>query len=109
MTKIEPRVRWLEEQARNPYARDPRMATLVARLQAGASISTFSDEDLTYMLAWFDTEGWASLLDVAAMSDEELALAAGGDEGVLTRYRTQPVESTATTRGPEALHPLLRL
>jgi len=107
MTKIEPRVRWLEEQARNPYARDPQMSSLVARLQAGASISTFSDDDLAYMLGWFATEGWTSLLDVAAMSDDELERAAEGDESVLARDRT--VEPTATTRGPEARHPLLRL
>ncbi len=109
MTKIEPRLRWLEERARNPYRNDPHMSDLVARLQAGASISTFSDDDLAYMLGWFDTEGWTSLLDVASMSDDELERAAQGDEAVLARYRTQPVEPTATTRGPDALHPLLRL
>jgi len=109
MTKIEPRVRWLEQQARNPYANDPRMAAFAARLQAGASIQTVSDDDLNYAIAWFDREGWTSLLDVAAMSDGELERAAEGDASVLARYRTQSVEPTATTRGPDALHPLLRL
>ncbi len=88
MTRIESRVRRLEDRERNPFANDPRMAALAAPLQAGGSIRTFSDDELNHAIAWCKAEGRASRLDVASMTDDDFDRAMDGDESVLACYRT---------------------
>ncbi len=84
--RVEPRLRRLEEQRRNPYARDPRLAPLLTELHAGRSLRDVADDELELLIAWSKHEYGASTIDVTAMSDAELNAVIDGIE-FLERYR----------------------
>lgn len=87
MATLKARVQRLEAWGRNPYDNDPRFMAIVARLNGGTSVREVSNDDLSILSAWADHERGAGMLNVRAMSDDELARAMDGDEAVLARYR----------------------